>query len=200
MTITEEDKKAFYDAQLEVNPDARKEGLLPEDGEQVGAGSRPDGLLSEQFQMLGDVGEALDCPEYLVVGEKTVTVTSPCLNDIINLFKRLAAEQGGFDKAAEKAGEMAESAESQDMNSLLKAFPQARSVFLSCIRVEGGEAFTDEDAKWRWFSQELDALDAIEIMDMFTERTDWVRLIGKVRRIMGKFLGLAKQARVAGRK
>lgn len=186
-----EDVEAFYAAQREINPDAEKEGLPSQDGEPPA----DDEDESPGVSILETVGEALDAPDHVIIGDRHVTVSSPCLDDLINMAKTLKAELGTIERLEKKATEMAEDMVESNLSALLRATPAARALFLKNLSIKGGEEFADDDAKWQWFIREIDAMDAIDIIDMFMARTDWVRLIGKVRSIMGKLQGLAGQAR-----
>jgi hypothetical protein len=185
-----DDVEAFYEAQRAVNPNAENEGLQAK-GQSL---NEEDPAMSEPLRFLDAVGEALDVPELLVVGNLRITVGSPTLDDLLTLFKTLKASTGTLEELAAKADSMAETMNENNLSALLKTAPAARTVFLNTITVEGRD-FANEDEKWDWFAKKLSAIDAIDIMEMFEARTDWVKMISKVKRIMGKLQGLAVQVR-----
>lgn len=194
---SKEDVVAFYETQMAINPDAANMGLPHFNNENDQ--SHEEHEIEESIELLDGLGEALDTPEFIVISGHRVMVGSPVLDDLINLFKMLRAEADNLEQLASKTENIVDHLEGEDLSALLRTAPAARAVFLRAIDVDG-MTFADDDEKWTWYAKKIDALSAIELMDMFMERTDWPKLIGKVRRIMGKLQGLAGQVRQKNRK
>ncbi len=191
-----EDLDAFYAARRQIDPEAESKGLPKADAVE------PANEMDESVELIEDLSLAFDVPEELVVKGLRITVASPTLEDLLNLFKALKAESASLQELADKSGDLADQmmgGDAGELSALLRTAPAARAVFMNAVHVDGKE-FPDDKAKWEWYCKQLDALSAVEVLEMFMASTDWVKLIGKVRNIMGKLSGLAKQARQAGQR
>lgn len=179
-TITAEDQAAFTETMQALRPGFKAPGQS--------GGKEKNGPGDSIADVVADV---LDVPTQLTLENGvTVTIRPPTMGALLTLARTLYEVRGNV-----KGGEFtAEDLTSERVSQMLEKLPAARGFFLGSLVVSGME-FPDDEAKWKWYSEELGLDDAFTVLEMFIAHIDWQRIMGRVKQVMGKLPGLTRKQR-----